>query len=483
MTGIGVYVSNMEDKLLCPGDYCTADEYWAMILSNVIILQKNFRRWLAKRYVKQLKEDKEKRLEWERLEEVRKKKEKEERIQREYARRINPKTKADFERLLHCLEKWRKEEMERIDSTLTGAERKAAMCMLLDQETELLSAIERHKNEANYDNRSTRIMSFLEKAAAPKVWQAHDGKLTYMDTPFTIRAKELRDIYNSINMKYLTQDERLDVLLTLKHTVKEHDCKLTQEIMELIDREADLLMRGVKESNLTGLRKRICTLFLQYIKTPTFNPEAAKFLKVPQDSEALRKNINYCHSCGCYLPSTDFFITTNSRNAGRCRRCQRIENEGRQREDHTYYRVMLKALHKSEEAMQDDSTLCYLLQENDLRYLVENIWSNQSVLSAWNDPYDLVLCRWNKHQEWSPWNSILLTHDEAEAHKKLFSLEEGYGHVFIHKVTQKHNFARNYFSRLPSMAEALRKTIESRDAKSAGGASVVGHAAPKVQKV
>ena len=45
-----------------------------------------------------------------------------------------------------------------------------------------------------------------------------------MDTPYTIRAKELRDIYNSINMKYLTQDERLDVLLTLKHTVKVGVC-------------------------------------------------------------------------------------------------------------------------------------------------------------------------------------------------------------------------------------------------------------------
>jgi hypothetical protein len=55
---------------------------------------------------------------------------------------------------------------------------------------------------------------------------------------------------------------------------------LTQEIIELIDREADLLMRGVKESNLDGLRKRISTLFLQYIKTPTFNPEAARLLKV-----------------------------------------------------------------------------------------------------------------------------------------------------------------------------------------------------------
>ena len=74
-----------------------------------------------------------------------------------------------------------------------------------------------------------------------------------MDTPYTLRAQELRDIFNSLSMKYLTQDERLDVLLTVKHTVKEHDCKLTQEIIELIDREADLLMRGVKESNLEGM--------------------------------------------------------------------------------------------------------------------------------------------------------------------------------------------------------------------------------------
>ena len=44
--------------------------------------------------------------------------------------------------------------------------------------------------------------------------------MTEMDTPYTLRALQLKDIYNSINMKYLTQDERLDILLTLKHTVK-----------------------------------------------------------------------------------------------------------------------------------------------------------------------------------------------------------------------------------------------------------------------
>ena len=114
----------------------------------------------------------------------------------------------------------------------------------------------------------------------PKSWKYKDGTTTELDSPYSIRARELKDIYNSLNMNYLTQDERLDVLLTLKHTVKEHDCKLTQEIISLIDREADLLMRGIKEENINGLRKRIASLFLQYIKSPQFNPAAAKHLKV-----------------------------------------------------------------------------------------------------------------------------------------------------------------------------------------------------------
>ena len=70
------------------------------------------------------------------------------------------------------------------------------------------------------------------------------------------------------------------VFLFLYVFFQEHECKLTQEILELIDREVDLMSREVKECNLEGLRKRICTLFLQYIKTPKFNPEVARILKV-----------------------------------------------------------------------------------------------------------------------------------------------------------------------------------------------------------
>jgi len=58
------------------------------------------------------------------------------------------------------------------------------------------------------------------QTSAPKKWTTKSGRDMELDTPYTVRARQLRDVYNCINMKHLTQDERLDALLTLKHTVK-----------------------------------------------------------------------------------------------------------------------------------------------------------------------------------------------------------------------------------------------------------------------
>ena len=46
----------------------------------------------------------------------------------------------------------------------------------------------------------------------------------------------------------------MDILVSTKWTVKEWDCNLTREIVELIDREADMMDRGRPESSLEGLR-------------------------------------------------------------------------------------------------------------------------------------------------------------------------------------------------------------------------------------
>jgi hypothetical protein len=62
---------------------------------------------------------------------------------------------------------------------------------------------------------------FLQcQVAAPMQWTAFDGKITQMNTPYTLRAEQLRDIYSTLAMQNLSQEERLDVLLTVKSTVK-----------------------------------------------------------------------------------------------------------------------------------------------------------------------------------------------------------------------------------------------------------------------
>ncbi|XP_040405704.1 IQ and ubiquitin-like domain-containing protein isoform X2 [Cygnus olor] len=464
MTKVGLYVSNVTDKLITPGRYLTAEEYHKRRLEAVIVLQKYFRRWHARNLVHKLKEEKRLRLAWEAQEELRKKKEKEDKVRREHERRLNPKTKEDFELLYHALESWRQEEIERINGTLTGAERKAALCGLLEQEAQLIASIGRHKLSADEENQQKAVLHFLSKCAQPKRWKAYDGKTTEMDTPYTLRARELLEIYRSVTMNDIPQDERIDVLLTLRCTVKEHACELTKEIVELIDREVDLMSREVKECNLEGLRKRICTLFLQYIKMPEFNPEVAKILKVPPDPLKLYKNVNFCRSCENYLPSTEFPVPANSRTIGRCHLCCKLDNEARRRGSFLKYRLTLENLRKSEAGYQDDTKIVFLVQLQDLQYMIENIWGCQSALSACSDLCDLVMVRWDKQQEWSPWNTILLTKDEADAHLKLCNLQEAYEAAFIHRIKQKHIRAKKYFAQIPAMTSFLPRSDKQANA-------------------
>ncbi|KAG5189114.1 IQ calmodulin-binding motif family protein, partial [Tribonema minus] len=73
--------------------------------------------------------------------------------------------------------------------------------------------------------------------------------------------------------------ERLNVLLRVKWAVRGFECRLTRELVELLDREADLLSRGRAARSMAGLRLRACGLFLRFIETPDFNPEASRFLR------------------------------------------------------------------------------------------------------------------------------------------------------------------------------------------------------------
>jgi hypothetical protein len=163
MTKPGMFVSRVEDRLLTPHPYQTAEQRQAIRVMHVIVIQKYFRRWLAKRRFAALKLAYEERVRWERENEEKRVDDIEKRRKADIYRRLNPRTKDDFEVLYSALEKWRLEELAKINSAKTGAARKAALAMLVDQEAELIATIERYKIEASKENKEKQIQFLLEK--------------------------------------------------------------------------------------------------------------------------------------------------------------------------------------------------------------------------------------------------------------------------------------------------------------------------------
>lgn len=62
-----------------------------------------------------------------------------------------------------CDSEWRCEEEQQVNSTLRGAERKAALCSLLQQETQLIAAIGCHRIAVQNNNYDKTIRNFLDK--------------------------------------------------------------------------------------------------------------------------------------------------------------------------------------------------------------------------------------------------------------------------------------------------------------------------------
>ena len=58
---------------------------------------------------------------------------------------------------------WRLEELSHIDAELEGAQRKAALCALLEQETQLIASIGQHKIQANKMNKEKAVQKFLDQ--------------------------------------------------------------------------------------------------------------------------------------------------------------------------------------------------------------------------------------------------------------------------------------------------------------------------------
>ena len=467
---MGLYVLKEKDKVLpYSGHYVSAEELENKYMFNVMFVQRVCRGWIARKKVAQMREVYSKQKDQEEDDKKQKSEELYLRKIEEAKRCENPKTKADFDMLYNKLEEWRRNEEEQIP-TKDPRTVSVARAKLVMQEAKMLSKIATNKNLANLEAKENTVRDFLNKASSPHCWLLSDGGTISIETPDTLRALDLQNLYIRLRCDDVIPEERVLVLNDLKENVLQFDCKLTRELVDLIDREMDLMERGVKHSNLAGLRQRIIQLYLQYVRTPAFNPEARRYsrLVLPDPPLARRRlegsrDIEYCQACSQFKPRKSFNMSAGSASLAQCQACRRLDNDARTRLDLSLYKSLLDSIKAEEEARNNLASPAFILQESDIRYIVENIWSSRSVLSGLADLFDLRLARWECEKEWSPWNCILLSREECRIHTQLGGINsayptledlvKAYGPLLVEKIISKHTLAKKHFAKMASMTK------------------------------
>lgn len=134
-------------------------------------------------------------------------------------------------------------------------------------------------------------------------------------------------------------------------------------------------------------------------------------------------------------------------------------------------------------------------QPCDVKHLVEAVWKRQSCLSGATDEKELELVRYNVEENWTPWNCMLVTREEAAILSGIpnpkeviyhfpelsifllcvitlkiiicimyyFPNLQSYDDQFKKFVYQRHIAARSYFTTIPRFLPYVSKSTISKD--------------------
>lgn len=353
-----------------------------------------------------------------------------------------------FYSLYSMIGKWWKKERQRIKEIEAENARKAAQMNLLKKEIKFLLEMEKQRSELKYELTKHDDITFLNKTSKPKMFKNKRGKLLTIDTVGNQKARVLRDIYVKVTGLEAADSEsdRSEVLDELLAVVSESSYKYKKNLMDAIVMEREFVSMGVNESSMQSVRSRVEQMFRHFIRQPEVNPEADTYYR-PSEKRIL--NIYTCIRCKRNLAATDFSLESRVNRTNVCASCEWTEQVGHKRIDMAPYRRMLKVLRRDEIQAAAYGSECFLMQPTEVYRLVSVVWKERSAISECSQLNALRLVRWRRHEQWSPWNCVLLTRSEAEAHCRLEGdLAECYDEQFVRSVTNRHLMARLQFSNL-----------------------------------
>lgn len=345
--------------------------------------------------------------------------------------RVSPSTRADFELLYNLLDRWRIQETRRASEQLYKPARIAFGGLILSKEVELLRAIDSMKAKVNTKRREKSYTKFLDELCKPVVWRNGRGREPIkVDTVLVQRAKRFRDTFQDLSRGGANVDERLKTLTELRKDVEAHTCEESDELVRLLDQEIYFLTHRVEEGKLNWLRSGLNMAFLRLAR------ECLR--KGEQDTIHACRTV--CTSCGRPLTVEKFPRERQGRSSLcklRCSRGPRLVYQPYQR--------LLRDIRRREIKMCCYSSLAFAIDARIVYHLVNEIWDGKSAVSGNDCLEELRLVRFRNGEEWTPWNSLLLTAKEASLHRTADDLEKFYGAMILQKFHTKNLQAKVRF--------------------------------------
>lgn len=210
-------------------------------------------------------------------------------------RRLNPKTREDFERLFDEVNQWRDCRLKEIESLgdLSVDTRKEKKADVLSKETKLLRKIALLKKQVIKEKSKRKLSESLNALGSDEVWEMSNGEKIVVETSAGKYASKLVEMHQQLSRfesqegeihKVITDalyavcvfhlifhpvGQRLEVLSKAKVMLESMSLTpTTKETIDLINREFEFLNRCMFKS-LTGLRERLLNLYQQVLEQET----------------------------------------------------------------------------------------------------------------------------------------------------------------------------------------------------------------------
>ncbi|XP_026674849.1 IQ and ubiquitin-like domain-containing protein [Ceratina calcarata] len=447
------FISGESDKYVTSKPYETYEEMMERLDydGKARIIQRNYRIYIllkrVKEFARQYREllDDCKQYEAEKILIYRK------RHQQEILRRIDPKTRLDFDLLYDIVEKWRRDRLECAKQRFFRPARCAENYLILQKTVEMFGVIDQKRLAVKKRYRNRKRVRFVTANCKPILWNGYKKMLLEMDTMRNQKARELRIIYDSLMNYDVTRGERIEILTMLKKSLEVHNCVAAFKLIRLLDQELTYLTRGMKGMSLDYFRQRILYSYLNFLRTShsccCTNGDQHFCKNVDDDKlrEPIASTTKQCRSCLKLLPLEKFTVHGRLKKLSTCIGCTWLRERNIAHVNYDPYVYLLNCVRSEEKKKESPSGIVFMMQQHDMFHLVNNIWHGHSVVSGNTDIFQLRIVRYHTDTEWSPWNCILLTDGEAEVHRRIKDLASIYSKPLIEQIVLAHQLAKNQF--------------------------------------